>query len=100
MNGKNPTIAPANAVINTIAISGELFNENIISNDKHDIKQTPEESPSNPSIRLIAFVIPTIQQIVRIYENTSLIIILLSVKGNLKFSILIPAITTIIPARI
>ena len=33
LNGKNPTNAPANAVINTIDINGEPFNTNIINND-------------------------------------------------------------------
>ena len=30
LNGKNPTMLPANAVIRTIAKIGELFNEKII----------------------------------------------------------------------
>ena len=67
--GKNPIIAPANAVIKIIAISGDSFNENIINKDKHDINDTPEDNPSKPSIKLIAFVIPTIHPTVKIYEN-------------------------------
>jgi hypothetical protein len=32
-----------------------------IINEKHDIKVIPDDKPSNPSIKLIAFVIPIIQ---------------------------------------
>ena len=100
LNGKNPTSAPANAVIKTIAINGEPFNANTINRDKQEIKVTPEDSPSKPSIKLIAFVIPTIQQTVIIYENIPLITILPSVNGIYMFSILIPHATTIIEAII
>ena len=72
LNGKNPVKAPAHAVISIIAITGESFNENIISKDRHDINDIPDDKPSNPSIRLIAFVIPTIHPIVSIVVNTSL----------------------------
>ncbi len=65
LNGKNPVNAPASAVISNIAIKGESFSENIIRSDKQDIKVIPEESPSSPSIRFIAFVIPTIHPTVR-----------------------------------
>lgn len=71
LNGKNPTIDPPNAVINRIAISGDLFNVNIINNETHEINVIPEDSPSNPSIKLMAFVIPTIHPIVKMYENQS-----------------------------
>ena len=66
LNGKNPTNAPAKAVIKIIEIKGEPFNENIIIKDIHDISDIPVESPSNPSIKLIAFVIPIIHPTVRI----------------------------------
>ena len=66
LNGKNPTIAPANAVINKMAISGELFNVKIIINEIQEISVIPEDNPSNPSIKLIALVIPIIQHTVRI----------------------------------
>lgn len=81
LNGRNPTIAPAKAVINTIAINGEPFNANTIRSDKHEIKVTPDDNPSRPSIKLIAFVIPIIQHTVIIYENIPLITIFPSVNG-------------------
>ena len=90
LNGKNPTRAPAKAVISTIAIKGEPFNANTISNDKQAIKVTPDDSPSKPSIRLIAFVMPIIQQIVIMYENISLITTFPSVNGIEISSIFIP----------
>lgn len=71
LNGKNPTIEPASAVINNIAIKGEAFKVNIINSEKHEIRVIPEDNPSNPSIKFIAFVIPTIHPIVIIYENQS-----------------------------
>ena len=45
----------AKAVVNIIAINGELFNEKIIISDKHEISVIPEDSTSNPSIKIIAF---------------------------------------------
>src|SRR5699024_505016 len=66
LNGKNPTKAPAKAVISTIAISGEPFNAKTIKSERQEISVTPDDKPSKPSIKLIAFVIPTIQQIVSI----------------------------------
>ena len=87
---------PANAVIYTLAINGDSFNANTIRRDKHEINVTPDDSPSNPSIKFIAFVIPTIQQTVIIYENIPLITIFPSVKGIDICSILIPQATTII----
>lgn len=74
LNGKNPVIAPANAVINTMAIIGEPFNAKMIKSEIAEIIVIPEESPSNPSIRLIALVIPTIHKIVIIMEKGSLIL--------------------------
>ena len=49
-----------------------------------DISDTPEDKPSNPSIKLIAFVIPTIQPIVSIKFKTGWITI------SFIVSILIP----------
>ena len=60
--GKNPTIAPAKAVIRIIAIIGDWFIVNTIIREKHDINVIPDDRPSKPSIRLIAFVMPTIQK--------------------------------------
>ena len=70
LNGKKPPIAPAKAVIKIIDINGESFVENIISKLMQDISDTPEDRPSSPSIKLIAFVIPTIQPIVSIKFKT------------------------------
>ena len=100
LNGKKPTIAPANAVIKTIAIKGEPLSAKTISNDKHEIKVTPEDNPSSPSIKFIALVIPTIQHTVRIYEKISFTTIFPSVKGIDIFSICTPKATTIIAATI
>ena len=100
LNGKNPTIAPPSAAINKIAINGDWLSVNIISNEKQDIKVIPDDKPSKPSIKLMAFVIPIIQQTVRIYENQSLSQILSSKNGKLIFSIRIPHATTIIAAII
>ena len=72
LNGKNPTIEPANAVINSIDINGDDgVSKKIISNETHEISVIPDDSPSNPSIKFIAFVIPTIHPTVIIYENHS-----------------------------
>ena len=92
--GKNPEIAPPNAVISTIAITGEPFNVNIISNDIQEIKLIPEDNPSSPSIKLIAFVTPTIQQTVIIYDKTILSSACPFKNGISKFSILMPQATT------
>ena len=100
LNGKNPTIAPASAVISTIANKGEPFKAKTIRRDKHEIKVTPDDNPSNPSIKLIAFVIPIIQHTVSIYENIPVIINFPSVKGTEILSIRIPQTTTIIAATI
>ena len=94
LNGKNPNIAPANAVIKIIANNGELFIVNINIKDTHDTKDIPDDNPSNPSIKFIAFVTPTIQHTVIIYENA----VFKSPddkNGRLIFSILIPHIHTI-----
>ena len=72
LNGKNPTREPAKAAINIIDTSGEPLSTKIINNDTADITDIPADSPSKPSIKLIAFVIPTIQIIVIITDNVSL----------------------------
>ena len=41
-----------------------IFKAKIISSETHDINAIPEDKPSKPSIKLIAFVIPTIHIIV------------------------------------
>ena len=74
----------ANAVINIIAINDVPFNANIINNERHEIKVMPEDKPSNPSIKLIAFVIPTIQPIVITYVRISFIGIAFSKNGMMK----------------
>ncbi len=71
LNGKNPTNAPAKAVINIIDINGDPFSTNITNNDNADITDIPDDKPSNPSIKLIALVTPTIHIIVIIIENIS-----------------------------
>lgn len=84
------TIAPASAVVNTIAMIGELLSENIITSDKQDINVIPEDKPSNPSIRFIALVIPTIHPTVKIYVNIGCMLNILSIKSILILLILIP----------
>ena len=94
---KNPTNAPDIAVTITVAIIGESFNTNIINNDIHEINDIPEDNPSKPSIKFIAFVTPTIHKTVIIVENDSLNPILYK-NGISKCSILVPNRTTIIAA--
>ena len=92
LNGKNPTSAPARAVINTIEINDDPFNTNITNNDIADIIDIPEDNPSSPSIKFIAFVTITIHAIV---INTD-VISCISGKfknGSVIPSILIPDIT-------
>lgn len=98
--GKKPAIAPDRAVIKMIDINGDLFKENIINKDKHEIKDSPEDNPSSPSIKLIAFVIPTIQHTVNIYEKDLFNSKILFKNGILKVFILVPVITIIIAAII
>ena len=90
LNGKKPDKDPTNAVIIIIAISGDPFNANIISNDMHEIIDIPVDKPSNPSIKFIAFVIPTIHIIVSPIDNALLNMIFPSKNGRSKLSILIP----------
>ena len=91
-------MAPANAVINMIAISGDSFSANIISKDIHEINVIPDDNPSNPSIKFIAFVIPTIQPTVSTKLKTSFNITLFSLNGIVKLSIKTPLLTTTIAA--
>ena len=67
--GKNPTNAPISDVIKIIETTGDPLNANTISIETHEIIDIPDDNPSNPSIKLIAFVIPTIQPIVTIVET-------------------------------
>ena len=97
LNGRNPTNAPAKAVISKIDISGEPFSTNIINNDTADITEIPADKPSNPSIKLIALVTPTIQPIVKIIENTSFNSFVARKAGVIS-SILTPNATTILAA--
>ena len=98
LNGKNPTKAPASAVISSIATIGESFNTNMINSEIADITDIPEDKPSNPSIKLIAFVTPTIQITVMIIENISCISIVFK-NGNVISSILMPKATATIAAN-
>lgn len=82
LNGKNPTIAPPNAAIKSTAMSGDLFRVKMINKEKHEIKVIPEDKPSKPSIKLMALVIPIIQQIVSPQENHSFKPILSSRNGK------------------
>ena len=66
LKGKNPTMAPPNAVISKIAINGDWFKVKIINKEIQEMRGIPEDSPSSPSIKLMALVIPIIQQTVRI----------------------------------
>ena len=97
LNGINPIKAPANAVTNNIAIIGDSFNTNIINNEIADITDIPDDNPSKPSIKLIAFVTPTIHPIVKIIENHSFISGVAK-KGTVISSILTPNETTTIAA--
>ena len=67
--GKNPTNAPISDVIKIIETTGDPLNANTISIETHEIIEIPDDRPSSPSIKLIAFVIPTIQPIVTIVET-------------------------------
>ena len=97
LNGKNPTNAPASAVINIIGTIAEPFNKNIINNDIADITDIPDDNPSKPSIKFIEFVTPTIHTIVTIVDkispNSGACII-----DTLMLSILIPNATATIAA--
>lgn len=98
LNGKNPTNAPAIAVINKIDISGEPFNTNIINKDTADITEIPADSPSNPSIKLIALVTITIHPMVTMIEKTSFNSSV-GRKAGVISSILIPNATAITAAN-
>ena len=45
LNGKNPTKAPASAVINKMEINGEPFNTKIIISETADITDIPADKP-------------------------------------------------------
>ena len=45
LNGKNPAVPPARAVIRNIDIIGEPFSINITISDNDDISTIPDESP-------------------------------------------------------
>ena len=95
LNGKNPAKAPTKAVIIIIAINGDPFNAKIINKQIHEIIEIPDDNPSNPSIKFIALVIPTIQNIVNVIEKIFPSTIFPSRKGSVKLFILIPHATTI-----
>ena len=97
LNGKNPTSAPANAVISTIDTNGEPFKTNITNNEIADITDIPEDNPSSPSIRFIALVTPTIHTTVIIQETISSINGLF-INDKLNLPNLIPNDTAIIAA--
>ena len=92
LNGKNPTKAPAKAVINTIDINDEPFNTNITNNDIADITDIPDDNPSSPSIKFIAFVTIIIHAIVSNIDVISCISGKFT-NGNVIPSILIPETT-------
>ena len=94
LKGKNPTSAPAKAVINIIDINDEPFNTNITNNDIADITDIPDDNPSRPSIKLIAFVTTIIHAIVITIDEISCIWGKF-INGNVIPSILIPDATTI-----
>ena len=97
LNGKNPTNAPARDAINNIEIIGEPFNKNIINSDIAEITDIPDDKPSKPSIKLIAFVIPTTHKIVIVTDIISPNSCVAK-NGIVTLSILIPNDTTIIAA--
>ncbi len=98
LNGRNPTNAPASAVISKIEISGEPFSTNIINKDTADITDIPADNPSSPSIKLMALVTPTIHPIVRIMENISFSSGVVKNAGVIS-SILTPKATTTMAAN-
>src|SRR3712207_2216425 len=69
--GKNPNIAPLSAQVKKAAsYLVSIFINAIINKVIHDIKATPAAKPSNPSIKLIAFVMPTTHTIVSGIDKT------------------------------
>ena len=86
LNGKNPTNAPANAVISTIDINDEPFNTNITNNEIADIIDIPDDSPSSPSIKFIAFVT------IIIHANVISIDVISCISGKFKNGNDIPSI--------
>ena len=78
---------------------GDEFNININIRQIDEIKETPDERPSNPSNRFIAFVIPTIQNTVNTFKNISFASIEVGEVSKI-LSITIPLATTIVAAII
>ena len=99
LKGKKPSNEPARAVANIIDITGDEFNININIRQIDEIKETPDERPSNPSNRFIAFVIPTIQNTVNTFKNISFASIEVGEVSKI-LSITIPLATTIVAATI
>ena len=99
LKGKKPSNEPARAVANIIDITGDEFNININIRQIDEIKETPDERPSNPSNRFIAFVIPTIQNTVNTFKNISFASIEVGEVSNI-LSITIPLETTSVAAII
>ena len=99
LKGKKPRSEPARAVARIIEITGDEFNININIKQIAEINETPDERPSNPSNKFIAFVIPTIQNTVNIFKNISLEINELGDVGNI-LSITMPLATTTVAAII
>ena len=100
LNGKNPNIAPPRAVTKIIEIIGESFNAKIINREIQEISEIPLERPSNPSIKLIALVIPTIHITVIVIETISSVIRVLRKDEKIILSIRIPANVTISAASV
>lgn len=70
----------------------------MINKDTAEITDIPADKPSNPSIKLMALVTPTIQPIVKTIENASFSPSFV-IKAGVTSSILTPNATTIIAAR-
>ena len=99
LKGKKPSKEPARAVANIIEIIGDEFNININIKQIDDIKETPEERPSKPSNKFIAFVIPTIQNTVNTFKNISFASIEVGEVSKI-LSMTTPLATTIVAAII
>ena len=74
LNGINPNNAPASAVTSIILIKGEPFKEKTINSEMQEIIDIPEDKPSSPSIKLIAFIITIIHKTVTANESVSFVI--------------------------
>ena len=98
LNGINPSNAPARAVTSMILIKGDPFKAKIISKETQEIIDIPEDKPSRPSIKLIAFIIAIIHTTVTINDNVSFVITPPKPERSI-LSILIPLYVTILAAR-